>query len=140
MLAGFLVISVPITLLLSVISAQQASQSLAAATQKAVANLAVGASPRLDTWLTAREADMDWVARSGEGQVGPSGNGNQRLQQLGGSLSDEFDGVQVVDPSGKVLFDIGSVDFQPGSERWFQQSLKQSMVTPISIEGNSIQW
>ncbi len=138
LLAGFLIIAIPIAILLSGVLTAQASQSLVASTERSTGNLALGASLRLDTWLGARQSDIEWVARLMQGHL--NSDGSALLQDSQSNLANEFDAVEVVDSSGKRLFGIGSIDFQPGLQTWFQQSLNQPMITPISLEGNAIQW
>ncbi len=137
-LAGFLVIAVAIAALLSVVLTEQASKSLTDATQRSVNNLAIGGSLRLDTWLTARKDDMSLVAAAIQGHL--DSQGAKTLLGLGDFLRTDFDSVQVVDPSGKLLFEVGSPEFQASQQSWFKESLIHSFVPPIAIQNGVVQW
>ncbi len=138
MLAGLLVTSIPVALVLTVVLTNRASTSLSDAAQKSQFNLALGASLRLDTWLTERQDDVVLVASGMEGHLGP--DAVPTLQHLSVPLADEFDSLLVVGADGKLITGTGNVDFDPGSEAWFQRSLRQELITPIALEVGTVIW
>src|SRR5713226_9794284 len=133
-----LAIAIVVAVGLSVILTTNSSQTLVSSTQEEVGNLALGASLRMDTWLGDRQGDMQDLALSRQGHL--DHGGELALKSVEPSLTQNFDAVDVIGPSGARLFGIGSTDFSPGTESWFAQSLKQSMITPIAIHNGVIQW
>ena len=114
------------------------SQTLVGGAQEEVGNLALGASLRMDTWLTDRQGDMQFLALTLRGHLDQTGQAT--LTTIEPQLDTNFDAIEVVGGDGKRLFGVGSIDFQAGSAPWFQQSLKQPLITPITVHSGIVQW
>ncbi len=138
MIAGFLIIAIPIAIILSAALTAEAARSLTAETQDSVSNLAIGAALRMNTWLDARQDDMLWAAELLP--ANPSNGSDPIVQRITTKLTDEFDSLAAFDASGKALFTWGAADTNPTAEDWFQQSLKQPMITPIRVRSNVVVW
>ena len=138
LLAGFLALSIAVAVGLSFVLTARSSQSLVASTQEEVGNLALGAALRLDTWVGDRQSEMEWLAVDLQGHLDHSGE--LMLQKLEPKLTQNYDAVEVIAGNGTRLFGVGSIDFQPGAESWFSQSLKSPVITPITIHNGVIQW
>jgi methyl-accepting chemotaxis protein len=138
LLAVLLVTSVPVVLLLAGLLTGQASQSLTASGGVSVTNLAIGASSRLDTWLTARQGDMIMVAASVRGHLHDTGP--QTLISESDYLGRDFASVEVVAADGSVIFSTAPAEFQASSEPWFASSLAAPLITPLKVVGLNVFW
>jgi methyl-accepting chemotaxis protein len=141
LVAGMLLVSLPIMSALAVLLTTKSSASLSVASERKGLSVARAVTLRLEDWLSERRENLAVVAGLAAGQPA-DGRTVTFLAQLAGAQIGDFSVIEVTDLNGKVLSaSRPDAAFSPASQDWFRTAAAgQPVVTsPIEVDG-AIQW
>jgi methyl-accepting chemotaxis protein len=140
-LGGALLVSLPMVVVLgAVVFTQGAKANTDAATVQAQ-TIATSAATRISDWLSERESDLRIIARDSVDHVGVV-DLTTRVSTVTSS-GFPFDGIEVVDPTGKVISLAGQGDDLQNvtATSWFTKSLGIESVQAIQKDNlGSLSW
>jgi hypothetical protein len=139
MIAGLLLVSVPVILLLVVALVGIANGSIDSAVRRANIERAAGAASRVDVWLAERELDMDSLAgliETSDPDDVELASDLRRRQALG----EDFSVLQVLDADGElVAASARTRALDPGDHAWFGEAAAgRSVTSTIYRDGDEI--
>ena len=118
--AGLLLVSVPLAVVLAVLLTQKASTSLTSTTSQSSEQLARSVTLHLEDFITERQANLVLVADQAAGRTQrPVGQTARRSSST--SRTNDYDLIEVTDLTGQVVSASRSKgSFNPSGEAWFR--------------------
>ena len=139
-LAGTLLISLPMVVVLGILVDTQGTKVLTDSAEANVQVVAKSAGTRITDWMNERQANLRSVARGAVDQVGQS----NLTADVGEALAADpsFDAIEVVAPNGSVIVVAGpGSDIQNvGTATWFANSLVTESIQPIQRSDAGLIW
>jgi methyl-accepting chemotaxis protein len=139
-LAGTLIISLPMVVVLGALVYFNGSQAITDAAQANAAQEAKSAGTGITSWVFERRANLRVVAVDAADQVGQT----DLTPMLQEAITEDtyFDSMAVLGPTGKVVAGAGPVaDIQAaGTMPWFNRSLAIETVQPIQRSNLGLTW
>ena len=87
LVAGLLIASLPITIVLGVLLTKTASSSLSSTTRNGSESIARAVALRMEDWTSERRENVDIIAARASGQLGSQATANQRKARCGKPLT-----------------------------------------------------
>lgn len=140
LVAGMLVASLPVTIVLAVVLTQQASTSLTTSTETNGANVAHATAGRLSDWMGERTRSLALVAARSSGRMGELRT-QELLAQTQARYPTELASLQLTDLKGDAVASAGTVEYgDVASKDWFRTAATgQRVVTsPVFTDGRMV--
>jgi methyl-accepting chemotaxis protein len=141
LVAGMLLVSLPIMSALAVLLTTRSSASLTAASERKGLSVARAVTLRLEDWLSERRENLAVVAGLAAGQPADARTVTL-LAQLASAHQGDFAVIEVTDLTGKVLSSSNpDMAFSPAGQDWFRTAAAGQPVlnSPVEVNGQ-IQW
>ena len=138
--AGLLVLSLPLAVVLAVLLTQKASTSLTATTSRSSEELARSVTLHLEDFMSERQDNLVLIAdQAAAGLDGPS---VKPLTEFVDKTYHDYDLIEVTDLTGHVVTASRSTgSFNPAGETWFRTAAAgQPVVTSPIINDGDIRW
>ena len=138
--AGLLVVSLPLAVVLAVLLTQKASTSLTATTSRSSEELARSVTLHLEDFMSERQENLVLIAD--EAAAGLDGPAVKPLTEFVDKTYHDYDLIEVTDLTGRVVTASRSTgSFNPAGETWFRTAAAgQPVVTsPVEHEGD-VRW
>ncbi len=140
LVAGLLVASLPVTIVLAVVLTEQASSSLTRSTETNGVNVAHATAGRVSDWMGERTRSLEVVASGASGRLGDPATG-ELLARTQARYPGEFASLQLTDLNGASAASVGSVEYgDVASQDWFRTAASgQRVVTsPVLVNGRLV--
>ena len=141
LVAGMLLVSLPIMSALAVLLTTKSSASLTAASERKGLSVARTVTLRLEDWLSERRENLAVVAGLAASQPADARTVTL-LSQLANAHRGDFAVIEVTDLTGKVLSSSNpSMAFSPGGQDWFRTAAagQPLLTSPAEMDGQ-IHW
>lgn len=138
--AGFLIVTVPLTIVITVVLTSKASDSVTAATNRGIAAVARTLAGQMDDFVFERTGDLTVVAGHLSGDLN-----DPDIIDVVTRIQDYYkywDVLEITDLTGKVVAGApANATFDPSRDEWFRSAASgQTVVTsPQDIDGD-IRW
>ena len=138
-LAGSLLISLPVMVILGALMFAEGLQSSTDAAKLQTQATAVSGAARITDWLREPQAYLAQLARESTAPIGHRGPSGSSLKTAANAA---FDAIEVLDPSGRVIAATAAYpDIQDaGSAVWFGKALSTAAVQAIGKGKNGLVW
>jgi methyl-accepting chemotaxis protein len=136
LLAGMLVVSVPIAAVLAFVLTQQSSDTIVELAETDAQTVAAAEASKLDFWLAERRGDLSVLASLARGRVGDPALGSL-LAEVAAAYG-SYDLIVVTDLAGKVTATSDSSGVLPvAGTPWFQAAAagQPVLATPAEVDG-----
>ncbi|HEX7265617.1 MAG TPA: methyl-accepting chemotaxis protein [Candidatus Dormibacteraeota bacterium] len=139
--AGMLLVSIPISIFLGFVMANWSAQTSIDQTKARAQASAESAAVRIDDWLKERQSEMRTIAQDSEGQVSSATLGNDLTQAIASHPA--FQALQIFDLNANLVAstrtDVVLRSAPPGSS--YDNSLLFETTSPIQLGAHSgIEW
>lgn len=138
LIAATIVVSIPMTVVLALLTTNRASTSLTRQAREGGVQLARAVVLRVEDWIEERQEGLEVLARTAGTQLHDMG---PELAQTVKTF-DDYALLEIADPAGNVI-----ATSQPGvelgtqGERWFARAAAgQTVLTSLMQRGNRIEW
>jgi methyl-accepting chemotaxis protein len=140
LVAGMLVVSLPIMILLAVVLTQKASTSLSAETRAGNETVARTVTLRLEDWLSERQENVAVIASRVSGQLG-AGSTTALVTTIDKTYRD-FTVIEVTDLAGRVTNSSRpSEQFDPTADDWFRTVTSgKPVLNPVIKQQGKLRW
>src|SRR4051794_10977838 len=138
LLAGLLAAFLPITIILSVLLTERASDALSRAVENGLSVAATNAAARVDLFAANRSRDLELVAPTAAGAVPAARARLVTLERVRGV----YDTVQLLGRDGRLIAaDHPAAVIPTAGGRWFAAATTgRPAIGDIQREGNSVRW
>jgi methyl-accepting chemotaxis protein len=138
--AGLLVVSLPITIVLAVLLTRQASSSLTSSSKQNLGQVARAVGLHLEAYVAERQANLALVAAEASAHLGDPSVDSLAARFL--KAYTDYDVIEVTDLTGRVVASSGpEATFDPSGESWFRTAAAgQSVVTSPVETTSDIRW
>jgi methyl-accepting chemotaxis protein len=139
-LAGSLLVSLPVVAVLGLLTFEQGLQTSTVAATARTQATAEAAAIRIDAWLGERQAELRQIAQDSINRMGQPGVNAIVARPPGADPA--FDAIETVDATGKVMVMTSSdPDLQEAAVVTFANSLTVDSIQPIrQASGGSLLW
>ena len=140
LVAGLLIASLPVTIVLGVLLTKTASSSLRTATQQGSESVARAVALRMEDWISERKENVDVIAARASGQLDSPATA-ALLAKIDKTYGD-FTVLEVTDLNGKVLASSRAAGaFDPAGADWFPSVVAgQSVLTSVTEQNGHVRW
>jgi methyl-accepting chemotaxis protein len=139
LVAGVLVVSLPIMATLVLTQAHLAASNLRTSTDVQLGTVAAVSSDAVSEWLSERHENLDVLTKL----LGEGAN-NRTLHQVMTNLqaaADDYSLIEVLNIDGTVTFSTDGVGVQADGQPWFDQALRSGdAFSPIYLAGTDLHW
>src|ERR1700722_7796221 len=118
LVAGTLVVLLPIIVILAVLLTVETSRSLTSAGESKGASVARAIALRIEDWQTGRSQDIALVAARVSGQLSDPANVGV-VTQAQKAYAGQYQVVEVTDLTGKVMASSSPGGIDPAGQAWF---------------------
>jgi methyl-accepting chemotaxis protein len=140
LVAGVLVASLPITVVLAVVLTQKSTSSLSAEAGDGHEAVSRAVALRLEDWMAERRENLAAIASEASGRLADPATA--ALITSIADTSDDFDIIEVTDLTGRVTAaSRPDEQFSPSSEEWFRTAASgQAVLTSLTEEDGDLNW
>jgi methyl-accepting chemotaxis protein len=141
LVAGMLLVSLPIMSALAILLTTKSSASLTASSEGKGVSVARAVTLHLEDWLSERRENLTAVAGLAHGQLSDPRTATL-LAELAGAHKGDFSVIEVTDLNGKVLSaSQPDTAFSPAGEDWFRTAAAgQPVVNSLREVDGGIRW
>ena len=138
--AGVLVVALPITILLGVLLTRSASSSLTTSTRHGSESVARAVTLRLEDWLSERNENMSIIAVQASGKLSDPTT-TALLARIDKTYGD-FEVIEVTDLAGHVTaLSRPRAAFDVANRNWFRTAASgKPVLTTMTNEGGDLRW
>jgi hypothetical protein len=139
LVAGVLVISLPIMATLVLIQARTAAADLRRITDKELLGVAGSSSAAIDEWLSERHENLDVL-----GNLLAEGANTATTHKVMANIqsaADDYAMIEVLDRDGTIAYATDGNGLLPEAQPWFREALSSGeSLSPVYRSGNDLHW
>jgi methyl-accepting chemotaxis protein len=138
--AGVLIVALPMTILIGLLLTRSASSSLTASTELGSSNVAAAVTLRLEDWISERHENMSIIAAQASNRLDSAAT-TALLARVDKTYGD-FEVIEVTDLNGHVVGSSRSgTDFAVANRSWFRTVVTgKPVITTMTSEEGHLRW